>query len=179
LYELHRHPAILAEVRAEVDQAFAQGVPTPEVLKSMERLNSTIMETLRLHPSAFGMVRTANRDFEFEGCKVKKGQDVVILTTATHMMEENFPSPQRFDIDRYSAPRNEHRKRSVYAPFGRGPHTCLGAGMSDVMMALALGSILYQYEFDIIDPTLKFKERIGPTPSLGRAFKLRLKACRH
>jgi len=175
LFELHRHPAILSLLQQEIDHVFVHGVPNTSQLKEMEVLNSVIMETLRLHPSAFGMVRTANRDFDFEGCQVKKGQDVVILTTASHFMEAYFKDPHTFDIGRYKAPRNEHRQRNVYAPFGRGPHTCLGAGMAESLLALSLGSILYNYQFEALDPSIKYKERISPTPSLGKQFKLQLK----
>ena len=178
LFELHRSPVILKQLQTEIDTIFSQGVPNTDTLKNMDILNRVIMETLRLHPSAFGMVRTAKTDFEFEGKLVKAGQDVVILTTASHQMDEYFKDPKKFDIDRFIAPRNEHRKRHVYAPFGRGPHTCLGAGMSESLMALALGSILYHYEFHALDPNKKYKERINPTPSLGKHFKLSLKAKR-
>ena len=175
LFELHRHPHLLKEVQEEIDAVFSEGIPDTKRLKEMDRLNAAIMETLRLHPSAFGMVRTANRDFEFEGHKVSKGQDVVILTTASHKMNEYFPEPNAFDPHRFMEPRNEHRQRNVLAPFGRGPHTCLGAGLSEVMLALSIGSILYHYEFEPLDPNQKYQERISPTPSLGRQFKLTLK----
>lgn len=178
LYELHKNPEILAQTQAEIDAVFSQGVPNLEQLKEMEVLNSVIMETLRLHPSAFGMVRTATQDFVFEGHQVKKGEDVVILTTASHFMDEYFKEPEKFDISRFSAPRFEHRKRNVFAPFGRGPHTCLGAGMAESLMGLALGSILYHYEFEPLDPNIKLRERMSPTPSLGKHFVLQLKSVR-
>ena len=174
LFELHKNPHILQQVKKEITPVFHAGVPDTGQLKMMPTLNHVIMETLRLHPSAFGMVRTVCKDFEFEGYSVKKGEDVVILTTASHFLEQYFKDPYQFDINRYAAPRNEHRQRHVYAPFGSGPHICLGAGMAEGLMGLTLGSILHSHEFEILDPNLTFKERINPTPSLGRQFKLRL-----
>lgn len=38
-------------------------------------------------------------------------------------LAEYCPDPGRFDIDRDTAERNEHRRPGVYAPFGMGPHT--------------------------------------------------------
>jgi cytochrome P450 len=174
LYELHKNPGILDELQEEIDAVFCGGIPDTAELKTMEILNNVIMETLRLHPSAFGMVRTANRDLEFADCLIKKDQDVVILTTAPHFMEAYFREPKKFDIARYLPPRNEHRQRNVFAPFGRGPHTCLGAGMAESLMALSLGSILYHYRLELVDPNKKYKERINPTPSLGRQFRLKM-----
>ena len=175
LFELHRHPATLAQVQAEVDLAFVNGIPNLATLKNMPFLNASIMETLRLHPSAFGMVRTAAKDFIFAEHQVKKGDDIVILTTAPHQMSEYFKDPETFDIYRFMAPRNEHKKRNVFAPFGRGPRTCLGAGMAESMMSLALASLLHHHEFDILDKNKPYKERVNPTPSLGKHFTLRLK----
>ena len=175
LFELHRQPSLLAQLQQEIDAVFSQGVPNTEQLKQMDILNRVIMETLRLHPSAFGMVRTAACDFEFAGKQVKKGQDIVILTTAPQHMAEYFAEPERFDIERFAAPRNEHRQRNVFAPFGRGPHTCLGAGMAESLIALSLGSILYHYAFEALDPEQAYSERINPTPSLGSQFRLQLK----
>ena len=174
LFELHKHPEILRQARDEVSHFFSEGIPDTAELKKMETLNNVVKETLRLHPSAFGIVRTATCDFEFENHSVKKGEDVVILTTAAHFMDQYFKEPELFDITRYSEPRNEHRHPDVYAPFGRGPHFCLGAGMAESLMTLALGSILHHHQFEILNPNTKFRERINPTPSLGNKFKLRL-----
>jgi cytochrome P450 len=178
LFELHRHPDILTKVKAEIDKVFAQGIPELQDIKNMPLLSATIMETLRLHPSAFGMVRTANQDFEFENHLIKKGDDVVVLTTASHHLEQYFKEPKKFDIDRFMPPRNEHRQRNVFAPFGRGPHTCLAAGMAESLIAIALGSILYHYQFEALNPNATYQERISPTPSLGKNFTLTLKSKR-
>lgn len=174
LFELHKHPKILSELREEINDVWSDKIPDSSDLKKMQVLNSVIRETLRLHPSAFGVVRTASQDFEFEGYMVKKGEDLVVLTTAPHFMDEYFKNPTRFDIERYSPPRNEHLQREMFAPFGRGTHTCLGAGLAETLMGLVLGSILHNYEFEILDPNIKIKERINPTPSLGKQFKLRM-----
>ncbi|MCH2045263.1 MAG: cytochrome P450 [Saprospiraceae bacterium] len=174
LFELHKNPEILALLKEEIRAVWSNKIPSSAELKDLKVLNSVILETLRLHPAAFGMVRTANQDFEFEGALVKKGEDVVVLTTATHFMEDYFKNPTVFDIDRYRAPRNEHRQINAFAPFGKGPHSCLGSGLAEALMGLALGSILYHYEFEHLDPNLKIKERINPTPSLGSKFKLKI-----
>ncbi|MEM7106172.1 MAG: cytochrome P450 [Bacteroidota bacterium] len=175
LFELHRHPDLLSRVKKEVNAVFSYGIPDLKQIKEMELVTSTVLETMRLHPSAFGMVRTAVKSFNFEGFDISKGTDIVILTSAPHFNEAYFKNPSAFDIDRFRAPRNEHLKRDVFAPFGRGPHTCLGAGMSMTLMVLALGAILFNYEFETLSQTKKYKERISPTPSLGKHFKLVLK----
>lgn len=174
LFELHKNPTILANLREEINSVWSKKIPSSSELKKMKILNSVILETLRLHPAAFGMVRTATQDFEFEGSLVKKNEDIVVLTTATHFMDNYFKKPSIFDIERYCSPRNEHRQRNAFVPFGVGPHFCLGAGLAENLMGLALGSILYNYEFEKLSPNLKIKERVNPTPSLENRFKLKI-----
>ena len=53
--------------------------------------------------------------------------------TVPHFLPEFFPEPEEFDIDRYHAPRNERRLDGAYAPFGLGDHTCLGAGIAEIL----------------------------------------------
>ncbi len=174
LYELHKHPEILKELRKEVRDQWRKEIPDAAGLKKLPILQSVILETLRLHPTAFGIVRTAGSDFTFEGYDVRAGEDIVLLTTAGHFMDRYFKNPTQFDLSRYSAPRNEHHQRDIFAPYGRGPHTCLGAGLAETLMGLAIGSILNSYSFETLPPNLKIKERINPTPSLGKAFTLRM-----
>ncbi|MBK7180923.1 MAG: cytochrome P450 [Chloroflexi bacterium] len=77
-------------------------------------------------------------------------QDVTLLDTPScqhrrhhlplpcpHHLETLFPNPEVFDIERMTAERKEHRQPGVHAPFGLGPHTCLGQGLAEMQMALS------------------------------------------
>ena len=64
-------------------------------------------------------------------------------TSVPHFMEEYFPNPDVFDIDRYEKPRAEHLKPGVYSPYGRGPHTCLGKSLAEVQMAISMARLFY------------------------------------
>ncbi len=83
------------------------------------------MECLRLYSIVPMSVRTVMNTVLVEGYELPEGAQVFIAQAATHHMEDVFPDPKKFDIDRYLPPRNEHH-RPGYAPFGLGTHTCLG-----------------------------------------------------
>jgi len=70
--------------------------------------------------------------------------------TVPHFLEELYPYPIQFDIDRFRVPRNEHRQRGAYAPFGLGDHTCLGAGIAEVQLIVKMAKLLslYTMQFD-------------------------------
>jgi cytochrome P450 len=173
LYELLRHPDLLERVRAEADALFAGGELDPKALRDAADLNGAVNEALRLHPVAFAMPRTAARDFRFEGFRVDRGESLLVFTSACHFDPAHFPDPERFDIDRYRPPREEHRRPDVFAPWGRGPHQCLGAGLAGVQMAATLATILHHCELELAEPERQFPHRLLPSLSLGPDFRIR------
>jgi cytochrome P450 len=179
VYELFRRPEVLERVRAEVDSFFADGPPSVKDFRGMEDLAGAIMEVNRIHPTAFAMTRVAGRDFAFEGYRVKKGTEVLVGTTACHGLPEYFEHPERFDIDRYRPPRNEHLVPHVYAPFGKGPHACLGSGFANVVMMATFGVILHHFDLELEDPDRVYKKVLIPTPSLPADFRVRFKGWRN
>ncbi|KTT63900.1 hypothetical protein NS383_17660 [Pseudomonas oryzihabitans] len=174
LLELFRQPALHKLLREEVDDCFSAGVPDADGLENMETLRNFIREVMRLYPTAYAVRRTAARTFEFQGCTVEKGQDIILFTTANHTDPAWFKEPFRFDISRYQAPRLEHRVSGAWAPFGRGPHTCIGAGLANILLSLNLALFLRHTE---LQPACRV-ERIrmefsNPTAGLDERFSIR------
>ncbi|HEY0752520.1 MAG TPA: cytochrome P450 [Ktedonobacteraceae bacterium] len=151
LYALLAHPQICARVVEEADAVFAQGTLSWERLKEMHALHGAAMEALRLYSGASGHNCQAIQPFSFAGYGVEAGEDVFVAMTVAHFLPELFPQPESFDSDRYSEPRNEHRQRGAYAPFGLGDHSCLGAGIAEVQLMATLATLLAQYELEL-DP---------------------------
>lgn len=163
LYELLRHPDILAAARAEADQAFANGMPAPEAFRAMPVLHDVAQETFRLYPIAGALGRIAARDFEFGGYTIPKGEQFIVATAAPHFSDKFYADPYKFDIERYHEPRNEHKKRGVFAPFGAGSHTCLGAGLAEVQIMLSVATLLHQAEFTMDPANYKLKKVYAPS----------------
>lgn len=175
IYQMLEHPEVADRVREEVDQQLeAHDGFNKDALREMPVLRGVVMETLRLHPVAFALMRHANCDFEFEGFRVKEGQQVAACTAVTHFDEKLFDDPLRFDVDRFAAPRLEHRTRFAYAPYGLGPSTCLGAGLADVQLAATIASLLRHADIEYADP--RYRLRTVYTPSAKpEGLKVRLK----
>lgn len=174
LYELLKHPQILADARAEADRVFVDGkAPAPEAFRDMPTLHAVAQETLRLYPIAGVLPRIATRDIEFSGYTIPKGEQFMIANAAPHFSPEFYKDPYTFDIERYHEPRNEHKKRGVFAPFGAGPHTCLGAGLAEVQIMITIATLLYYAEFTM-DP-LNYKLKKAYTPSMTpKGFGIKL-----
>lgn len=180
VYTVLKHPEVKARVLKEVDELFANGTVDEEsLMKRLPSLNGAIMETMRLYPIAVAQMRTATKDFVFEGHQIRAGEMIYIATSVPHFMGEYWPEPEKFDIDRYAKPRAEHMQPGVYSPYGRGPHTCLGKSLAEVQMALSMARLFYKLDLELESPDYVMKTKTAPTPGPSTDFKVRVKGYRH
>ena len=177
LYELLKDPDLLRRARAEADALFAQGTPTAQGVRQLDVIRRAYLETLRRYPIVPRTVRTASNSFEFAGCMVAAGQQVILDFTLPHHLPEYFPDPERFDIDRFAPPRNEHRQPGVFMPYGMGTHRCLGEHLAEFVALTAMATLLHDVELALDPPgyTLTGWKMQGlPTPHPGRSFRFRV-----
>ncbi len=118
LYNVLKRPELMERMTAEADAFFEQDLTPGEGLRRLDISRRAVMETLRLHPVSPAVLRTVSNSFEFAGHTVPAGELVMIGTAVGHGLEENFPRPECFDIDRYTQDQAEHRQRGAYAPSG-------------------------------------------------------------
>ena len=173
LYSLLKHPNVLERVREEADCLFADGAPTASGLNDMPVTQRAIQETLRLHPIVPVMVRTVANSFEFGGYWIPAGTSVWVAMPVSHNLPELYPDPEQFDIDRFLPERREHGQAGAYAPFGLGPHSCLGQGAAQTQMTLIIATILHRAEIALDPLDYQMKMDSIPVPSPNRSFKIR------
>jgi cytochrome P450 len=179
VYTVVKHADVLQQVQAEVDAVFANGSIQEEDLKKLPVLNGAIMETMRLYPIAVAQMRTANRDFVFEGHQIREGEMLYMATAVPHFMHEFYPEPEKFDPGRYSKERAEHMKPGAYSPYGRGPHTCLGKSLAEVQLLLSMARLFYRLDLALPSPDYVLKTKTAPTPGPANDFKVRVLGYRH
>jgi cytochrome P450 len=179
VYCVLKHPEVLERVRREADALFARGRITEEDLKTIPSIDGAIMETMRLYPIAVAQMRTATRDFEFQGHLIKEGQLLFVATSVPHFMEEYFPNPEKFDIDRYARPRAEHLEPGVYSPYGRGAHVCLGKTLAEVQMSLTMARLFNKFDLALDPPGYVLETKTSPTPGPSMKFSVKIAAQRN
>jgi cytochrome P450 len=179
IYAVLKHPEVLERVRNEADALFAQGSIDEADLRRVPAIDGAIMEVMRMYPIAVAQMRTATRDFAFLGHQIREGELLYVATAVPHYMQEFYPNPQKFDIDRYARPRAEHLKPGVYSPYGRGTHTCLGKTLAEVQMLLSMARLFYLLDLELESPDYVLKTKVLPTPGPSMKFKVRVKGRRH
>ena len=180
LYWLVQHPELYERVTAEADALWAEGDPTEEdfTLDRIDVTHRVLMEALRMSPIVAMSLRTVMNTCVVEGYELPVGSRLLIAQTAAHYMEEAFPDPWKFDIDRYAPPRREHASVG-YAPYGLGTHSCLGSNWSELQLAINLLMLTHHFRIEFARPYKQLPMDPFPSQSPGNKLKFRLVEQRH
>lgn len=179
VYRALKHPEVLKRITAEADTLYAKGSIDEMDLVKLPAVNGAVQETMRLHPIAVAQMRTATRDFVFQGHTIREGEMLFVGTSVPHFMDEYFPNAESFDIDRYERPRAEHVRPGVYSPYGRGPHTCLGKPLAEVQMSLSMSRLFHRLDLELDPPDYVLQTKTAPTPGPSVKFKVKVKGLRN
>ena len=173
IYAVVTHPDLYERVQAEADALFGKGDPGREELtmSAIDVTHRLIMESHRLYPVIPVTIRHVMNTFDIDGFEIPVGSRVLIGTTAPHYLEKAFPDPHKFDIDRYLPGREEHKGRGVYAPFGLGTHTCLGARWVELQMVVNLLLVAYYFQLEV--RPAKYDMKFNPFPTSAPHKKLK------
>ncbi|WP_217553280.1 cytochrome P450 [Streptomyces sp. GbtcB6] len=115
-------------------QAFLDHPGQWELLLAGADLDAAVEEVLRWTTPLHHFRRTATRDTELRGRRIRAGEKVVVWYTSANRDEEVFADPYRFDVTRDPNP---------HIAFGRGgPHRCLGEHLARVEIRVVLQELL-------------------------------------
>jgi cytochrome P450 len=155
---LAKHPEWQDKLRQEILAVTggldADGKPRDLAYDDMGKLELTEMafkEALRMIPPVPSMPRRALKDFEFGGYKIPAGTPVGISVAGTHMMEEYWPEPTKFDPMRFTPDQVKARHKYAWVPFGGGAHMCLGLHFAYMQVKVLMAHILTRYQIDIAE----------------------------
>ena len=176
LHGLFGHPELMREATREADEAFAVGTPTAAQFDALDVTRRVVLEALRLYPVSPVTLRRVVNAFEFEGHVIPAGQELMIAFTLPHRLAEVFPDPLRFDIERFSDSRAEHRNPAAYAPFGLGMHRCLGANLAESLVVATVAGILHHASLEPYPAHYRLRTRQFPTLIPDGRFRMRATA---
>lgn len=160
LIELLRHPEVLADVTAELDDLYADGSDVSfQALRAIPQLEASLKETLRLHPPLILLLRVAQQELELGGFTIPAGAMVGATPKVSNRIPEDFPEPDRFDPGRYLDPRQEDLlNRWTWIPFGAGKHRCVGSAFAMMQLKAIFSVILRDFEFELAQPSDSYRD---------------------
>lgn len=136
---LGNRPERQADLRAELEAVLGDDPPTPEDLSELSLLDAVIKETLRLYPPQYVLFREPTTPVTIQGYQIAPGTTVVVSPWALHRNPAFWESPATFNPDRWLT--ESTRPKFAYIPYGGGPRHCLGRGLADQTLRLALATI--------------------------------------
>jgi cholest-4-en-3-one 26-monooxygenase len=101
-----------------------------------------VEEALRMFPAFAHFRRTATRDTELHGQKIKEGEKVVMWYVSSNRDETRYEDPDRFDV----------RRKAEHQAFGAGGrHFCLGTALARLELRILIEETLKRYPNISID----------------------------
>ncbi|MEV5750731.1 cytochrome P450 [Actinoallomurus sp. NPDC052308] len=151
LIELLRHPDVMRDVVAELDDLYADGSEISfQALREIPRLESAIKEALRLHPPLILLLRVAKTEQRVLGETIPAGTMVGCSVAVSNRIPADFPDPDAFRPERYGKGREEDLvNRWTWVPFGAGRHRCVGAGFAMIQLKAIFSVLLRDWEFEL------------------------------
>lgn len=137
--ELLRVPGEQERLIAEA-QAVTGGAPLgSDHLPGLERLDSVLKETLRLHPPTGAVGRRLKKPATIGGYDLPADVMVVACMHLTHRRPDLYPDPLRFIPERFIGKKIDPYE---WAPFGGGIRRCLGMAYALQKMKVIMATML-------------------------------------
>lgn len=151
LHCLSHHPEVAAEWHQEVDRVLAGRPPVWNDLQHLTYTAQIVHETLRLYPPVYTMGRVCVEDDTLGGCRIRRGETLLLSIYGAHRMPGFWPEPGRFDPNRF-APGQSWTKHA-FLPFALGKHQCVGNTFALAEITILLALIGQRYR---LAPTVPF-----------------------
>lgn len=167
-YLLSEHPAVRAELEAEVDAVLNGRLPTVEDLPQLSYTRMVIEESMRLYPPAYSIGRMAIDDDAIGGYHVPAGSPVFMSSYVTHRHPDFWDEPEAFRPRRFEPQRVQERDRFAYFPFGGGPRLCIGNNFAMMEAQLLLATVVQRYRLHLapghpveMEPLITLRPKYG------------------
>jgi cytochrome P450 len=159
LYELARHRDVMNTLRAELTSLGE--TPDPGSLFTASYLSAVVNETIRLHPILSECARVPIAPITIHGHTIQAGQALVISIVGIHHNPAIYPEPDRFNPERFIENKFSNFE---FLPFGGGHRRCLGAGLAEYTLRIALAEIVTSWDLQPagLDSDIRHDLAMGP-----------------
>ena len=159
-----RSPEVWSRLRAEADRVLGEpgtaartgSSSEQSVLSELSEARNVVHESLRLHPAGLIGTREAARDVSIGGFTIRRGTVIVWSPYLAGRDEHAWTDPLRFDPDRFSDLDADQQALAdqAWVPFGRGPHMCLGFGLAQMELTLAIARLAQRLDVTATSPEI-------------------------
>jgi cytochrome P450 len=129
-------------------------------------LGSAVEEIVRFTSPVIQFCRTAARDTELRGVKIRAGEAACLFYPSANRDEEVFPDGDRFRVERDPNP---------HLGFGIGEHFCMGAHLARLELEVVFGQLVSRLEeVELVGPVRRLRSSfVGGVKSMPIRYRLR------
>lgn len=168
MYELGRHPAILAKLQDELADNGAAN--DPAVAVKLPYLGAVCDETIRLHPILAECARVLTKPMDILGHTIAAGNVLIVSILGIHHDPALYPEPERFRPERFL---ERSYSRAEFLPFGGAHRRCLGAALSEYETRIALAEIVLHWDFETIGTDRDVRHGVPMGPKHGVPVRIK------
>jgi cytochrome P450 len=161
-YLLSQNPESWRRLRAEVDEVLGGRTPTADDIPKLEYTSRVLLESMRLYPPIFVLMRCAKEDDEVGGYHIPANSNIVLCAYVTHRHPDFWENPEGFDPDRFTPERAAGLHRMAYFPFSGGPRKCIGNAFAMMQMPIILAMVTQRFRLDLLPG-----EQVVPEPAIS------------
>ncbi|KAJ7137821.1 cytochrome P450 [Mycena epipterygia] len=156
LWQISSSPDVMRKLQLEIDNAMPDPgvIPDLSVLQNLPYLNAFISEGFRLHsvvPGLLERVVPPMGEYNLMGHIIPPGTVVATQAWSIHRDPRTFPSPERFDPERWlddtgNSDTGSTRRAAHMMPFGLGTRVCPGQQLAQAVIRIALAAVVRKFE---------------------------------
>jgi cytochrome P450 len=169
---LAQNPEAEEKLLAEWQSVLGGRSPTFEDIPKLRYTECVVMEILRLYPLAWSTGRVVTQDCCLGGYPIHAGENVVMCQWVTHRDRRFFADPDTFNPDRWLDEVFRRKSAHTYFPFGGGPRSCIGRGLTMMESVLVFPTIGQRFQ---VQPIPGQQAIPYPNPSFSLRPKVGLK----
>lgn len=117
-------------------------------LSKLKVIGSIIKETLRLYPPVTMIGRVSQVPLTIGGYDFPAKTSFSVVFQHSHNHTDQWTDAHLFNPSRFDKPLMEHRKcPHAYAPFGAGPHHCIGYAFAEMELKMSILTMLTKFKW--------------------------------
>lgn len=161
LFHCLKHPEVVKKLQKEIDAAVptSQDVPVFEQVKDLPYIEMVIKETMRIHStSSLGLPRVVPPGGADICGRHWPAETVLSVPAYTihHSKEIWGPDADEFRPERWE--KVTELQKASFIPFSVGPRACVGRNVAEMELALIVGTVFHNFEFELYQDVLETRE---------------------
>jgi hypothetical protein len=132
-------------------------------------LSAVCDETIRLHPILAECARIPIEPVEILGYTIPAGQPLVMSIVGIHHDPATFPDPDSFRPERFL---ERTYSKTEFMPFGGGHRRCLGAGLAEYTMRIAVAECVTRWNFTSPTMDRDIRNDLAMGPKYGAPLRI-------